>query len=131
MNVATELTLEKPTPAVRVDGAVRETPCGAGVAAAFLGTAAVPVAIGCLHVLSDAYSGVNAFLTLHTGIGPYSGKVLFGYLAGLLVAALWAPFGRRVTAPPWVWAGVLLAGLLVGTALVFTPVVHWLVHLLR
>lgn len=129
METVTESIREEPIQLVSAERAEEETSQGAIIAAAFVGTAVVPVAIGVLHFLSEISPFVKKFLTLHTGIGPYSGKVLFGYLAGLLAAALWGLAARRVTASPWVWSGVLLAGLVVGTALVFTPVVHWLVQL--
>jgi len=97
----------------------------------FLGAAVVPVVIGCLHVLAEVSPKAKSFLTLHAGIGPYSGKVLFGYLAGLLAALLWPLVGRRVGHSARAWLAVFLGGLLLGTALVFTPVVHWLAELLQ
>lgn len=98
--------------------------------AAFVGTAVAPVAIGALHVASEVSPFVKKMLTLHAGIGPYSGKVLFGYLAGLLAAATWKLVAGRIAGSAGSWFAVLFVGLVAGTALVFTPVVHWLVHLL-
>lgn len=126
MNSTTELTGRKAlpfSPAATVKSEV-------ATVAAFVGAATVPVAIGLFHLLSEVSPGVKTFLTLHSGIGPYSGKVFYGYLAGSLLAVLGGLIGRRVSASVWVWLGVFLAGLVLGTALVFTPVVHALVHLL-
>ena len=103
---------------------------GLVVRALFFGVAAVPVAIGIFHISAEVSPAVKSFLTLHAGIGPYSGKVLFGYLTGLLVALcspVWSPKRQAV----WTWLGILVGGLFLGTALVFTPIVHWLVHLVR
>lgn len=126
MNTAIELLPATPRPLARAE---QEAPAGVAASAGFVGTAVVPVAIGALHLLSEISASAKTFLTLHTGIGPYSGKLFFGYLVGFLVAGLWALFGRRRAASPWVGLGAVLAGLVIGTALVFAPVVHWLVLL--
>ncbi|OGL74075.1 hypothetical protein A3F28_02595 [Candidatus Uhrbacteria bacterium RIFCSPHIGHO2_12_FULL_57_11] len=55
-------------------------------AAAFIGTSAAILAIGLLNVWSEFSTEIKTRLTLHAGIGPYSGKVLFGLLIG---GAVW------------------------------------------
>lgn len=109
----------------------KETRRSAVVAGAFIGTAAAPVAIGFFHVLAETFPAAKSFLTLHDGIGPYSGKVLFGYLAGFAVTAVFSFFGWAARESPWRWLCVMLSGLALGTLMVFAPVTHWLVEMLK
>ncbi len=108
-----------------------ETRSGAVVAGAFAGSGVAAVAIGFFHVLAEAFPAVKSFLTLHTGIGPYSGKVLLGYVSGALVAVLFPVFVRQVSESPWPWVKVMLVGLVLGTLMVFAPVTHWLAEVLK
>ena len=53
--------------------------------AAILGGAAAIFCIGLFAFIAEYSGAFKALLTISSSIGPLSGKVLFGYLAGLAV----------------------------------------------
>ncbi|OHA47947.1 MAG: hypothetical protein A2806_02640 [Candidatus Terrybacteria bacterium RIFCSPHIGHO2_01_FULL_48_17] len=99
-----------------------------GILAAVLGAVTAILSIGAFHIVAEANDGFKNFLKLHEGVGPLSGKVVFGYIAGLVIFAI--AFGllhkkKRVNIVFLFF--VLLTALMLGTLFVFTPFVKLLV----
>ena len=95
--------------------------------AVFIGASVALVMIGVFNLLADISPGIKKFLTLSKPVGPWSGKVLFGYLAGVVACGIALAFFRKHDGNivPWFW--VFVASLAVGTLLVFTPFLHALI----
>ncbi len=95
--------------------------------AVFIGASAALVMIGIFNLLADISPRIKTFLTLSKPVGPWSGKVLFGYLVGFAVWFIARLLCRKHDGNivPWFW--VFFAALVVGTLLVFTPFLHVLI----
>ena len=82
------------------------------------------LSIGILNLLSEASKQIKDFLTLNKGIGPYSGKVLFGILIGVIVAILYNKYAKESKFEIVKWTYVLIIVLVIACLLVFTPFIH-------
>src|SRR3989344_6383750 len=60
------------------------TKSAAKPAAATIGGAVAIFFVGFFQFLAEASKDIKPFLTVHSGIGPLSGKVLYGYALGLV-----------------------------------------------
>lgn len=77
--------------------------------------------IGLLNLLSVVSKKIKEFLTLNKAIGPYSGKVLFGILIGLLFAFLYYSLAKDNKINLKKWNIFFVVSLLIGLLLIFTP----------
>ena len=98
-------------------------PRGATIAV-LIGASIALIAIGVFNLLADVSVDIKTFLTLNKAVGPWSGKVLFGYLAGFFAWFIAWLFCRKHDGNivPWFWVFVASVG--IGTLLVFTPFLH-------
>ncbi|MDO8558284.1 MAG: hypothetical protein Q7S09_03810 [bacterium] len=95
--------------------------------AVFIGASVALVMIGVFNLLADVSPKIKIFLTLNKAVGPWSGKVVFGYLAGAIAWFLAWTFlrGKDGNITRWFW--IFFAALVIGTSLVFTPFLHVLI----
>jgi|SRR3989344_7640719 len=95
--------------------------------AVFVGASVALVMIGVLNLLADIFPRIKTFLTLNTAVGPWSGKVVFGYLAGIVACSIAWTVCRKHDGNIVVWFWIFVASLTAGTLLVFTPFLHALI----
>lgn len=97
--------------------------------AVFIGASIALVMIGVFNLLADISPRIKTILTLSKPVGPWSGKVVFGYLAGIAVwlAARQALGDKDGNILWWFW--VFCVSLVIATLLVFTPFLHLLLIL--
>lgn len=96
--------------------------------AVFIGASIALVMVGIFNLLADVSPKIKTFLTLNKAVGPWSGKVLFGYLAGFVAWFIAWLLCRKHDGNivPWFW--VFFGALAIGTLLVFTPFLHLLIN---
>lgn len=97
-----------------------------GTIAVLLGASASILAIGIFHYMSEASPAVKNFMTLSAALGPWSGKVVYGYGAGIAAWFIAWLIGRKHTGNLMPWFILFVASLLVGSLLVFSPFLHLL-----
>jgi len=100
-------------------------PRGATIAV-FVGASAALLAIGLFNVLSEASKPVKDFMTISTALGPWSGKVVYGYLAGVLAWFVSWLICRKHAGNLVGWFAFFVISLIIATLLVFSPFVHLL-----
>ena len=91
-------------------------------AAALIGGAVAIFFVGFFQFLAEASKDIKPFLTVHSGIGPLSGKVLYGYALGLVAYFLAYHFlknKRNIDISRYFYAFVII--LIIASLLVFVP----------
>ena len=91
-------------------------------AAALIGGAVAIFFVGFFQFLAEASSDIKPFLTVHSGIGPLSGKVLYGYAIGLAAYFLAYHFlknKKNIDISRYFYAFVII--LIIASLLVFVP----------
>ena len=91
-------------------------------AAAMIGGAVAIFFVGFFQFLAEASKDIKPFLTVHSGIGPLSGKVLYGYALGLVAYFLAYHFlknKRNIDISRYFYAFVII--LIIASLLVFVP----------
>lgn len=87
----------------------------------FVFTGTSILAIGILNFLSEASKQIKDFLTLNKTIGPYSGKVLYGIIIGLLIAIIYYYRTKDSKIELKKWVIFLTVSVIISCLLVFTP----------
>ena len=96
-------------------------------AAAMIGGAVAIFFVGFFQFLAEASSDIKPFLTVHSGIGPLSGKVLYGYALGLaayFVAYHFLKNKKDIDISRYFYAFIII--LIISSLLVFVPVTNLL-----
>jgi hypothetical protein len=97
-----------------------------GIIAVFLGAIATIISIGVFQIIAHGSKAFKGLLALHKGVGPLSGKVVFGYALGLTTFALAYQFLKnKRDFNPYSWLIFLLFALLLGSLFTYTPFVEW------
>ena len=89
------------------------------------------ITLALVNVVSDIDAGFKTWLTLHSGIGPYSGKELLLLVAWFLSWPVLHVVLRRRELDVKLWFGVFLGGMLIATALMWPPVFEWIADRFR
>jgi hypothetical protein len=98
----------------------------AGLLAAVIGLLALAIS----NIAATGDAGFKTAITLHTGIGPYSGKELISWTAWI---ASWFVLHfalRKKELDLQRWFGIFMVGLLVAVLLVWPPVFEAIAHAL-
>lgn len=90
----------------------------AALLAAWIGLMALAIT----NIVADVNSGFRSWITLHSGIGPYSGKELFMFASWFVSWPVLHLALRKRAVNVKLWFGVFLAGILVATILMWPPV---------
>ena len=96
-------------------------PTGVAIAALFAASIGLLI-LGTVNVYSNIDASFKAWITLNTGIGPYSGKELFllgGWLGSWVILHVVL---RRRELNVRRWFGVFLGLMLIATLLVWPPI---------
>ncbi|MGQ0798362.1 MAG: hypothetical protein ACT4OI_10955 [Methanobacteriota archaeon] len=96
-------------------------PTGAMIAALYAAVAGL-LTLAFVNIAADVDGGFRAWLTLHNGIGPYSGKVVLMLVAWAVAWPVLHVVLRRREVPVRRWFGGFLILLLAATVLVWPPV---------
>lgn len=84
------------------------------------------LSIGILNFLSQASSVFKDFLTLNKVIGPYSGKVLYGLLIGVIIAFLYYKNTKESVLKTKNWIIFILICITIASLLIFTPFINFI-----
>ena len=88
--------------------------------AAMIGGAAAPFFVSLFMVLAEELAAFKQLMNLYPPVGPLSGKVLFGYLAGLAVCLLVRrALGERERKSP---VAICIALIVLACLLLFLPI---------
>lgn len=90
-------------------------------AAALVGGAVAVLLIGLLQLLAEAAPGIKPFLTVDSGIGPLSGKVLIGYLLGFVAYFIARRLLDKKNTDLTRYLYAFVAALIIASLLVFIP----------
>jgi len=82
------------------------------------------ISIGILNILAEASENIKSFLTLNQSVGPYSGKILFGILIGVLMWLIINPNLKNKNVNLDKVFNFLIIALLLATLFVFTPFIE-------
>lgn len=94
---------------------------GAMIAALYAAVVGL-LTLAIVNIASDVDGGFRAWITLHSGIGPYSGKVVLMLVAWAVSWPVLHVVLRRREVHVRTWFGVFLVLLLVATVLMWPPV---------
>jgi hypothetical protein len=106
-------------PAIEAEGRLR-FPTGGILAALFAAWIGL-MTLAIVNVASELNAGFQAWITLHSGIGPYSGKELLMLVAWLVSWPVLHVALRRREMNVRRWFGAFLLLLLVATVLMWPP----------
>ena len=87
----------------------------------FVFTGTSMLSIGVLNFLSEASSKIKNFLTINKVIGPYSGKVIYGIILGIIIAVIYYYRTKESNLEIKNYLLFLVICLTLGCLLVFTP----------
>lgn len=96
-------------------------PTGAMIAALYAAVVGL-LTLAIVNIASDVDAGFKAWITLHSGIGPYSGKVVLMLVAWAVAWPVLHVALRRREVNVRRWFGVFLVLLFVATILMWPPV---------
>lgn len=97
------------------------------ILAGFIGSGMAIFFIGFFQLLAEASEAVKAALTIHSGIGPLSGKVMYGYSLGLVVFLIaYAILRNKTNARIQNYVYFLILMLILGTLFSYTPFTDFL-----
>jgi|SRR3989344_3207981 len=82
------------------------------------------ISVGILNILAEASSQIKTFLTLNKAVGPYSGKILFSIIIGIIICLLMHNKNKDVNLKNYF--KFLIIALLIATLFVFTPFINLL-----
>jgi hypothetical protein len=88
------------------------------IVAALLAMGAGVMVYGIFVVLTEISTNFKTFLTLNDGVGPLSGKTIFGVLVWLAIWAVLHPAFRRSTVD--LWRAFQISLVMVGIGVLFT-----------
>ena len=95
---------------------------GAKPAAALIGGAVAMFFVGFFQFLAEVSAAIKPYLTIHPGIGPLSGKVLFGYLLGLIAFYLtYRMLKKKKNIDITKYFYLFIVALIIASLLVFVP----------
>ena len=97
-----------------------------GTIAVLLGASVSILAIGIFNYWSETSPAVKSFMTLSAALGPWSGKVVYGYGAGIAAWFVAWLICRKHAGNLMPWFILFVASLFVGSLLVFSPFLHLL-----
>ena len=110
--------VEEPVPE---EGTELRFPTGVIVAALFAAWIGL-MALAITNIAADVNDGFKTWITLHSGIGPYSGKEVFLF-ASWFVSWPFLHFTLRTREVDLRrWFGVFLVGMLIATILMWPPI---------
>src|SRR3989338_6153540 len=98
------------------------TKSAAKPAAALIGGAVAIFFVGFFQLLAEASKDIKPFLTVHSGIGSLSGKVLYGYaivLAAYFLAYHFLKNKKNIDISRYFYAFIII--LIIASLLVFVP----------
>ena len=82
------------------------------------------ISVGILNILDELSAKIKTFLTLNKAIGPYSGKILFSIIIGIIICLLIHNKNKKINLDK-VFKFFIIA-LLIATLFVFTPFISLL-----
>ena len=88
---------------------------------AFIGGGVMLLSIGVLNFLSELSATLHDALELYKPVGPYSGKILFGVLCGIIAWIISGVVLRGKSVDAKSGFAFFIAALLIATLFTFTP----------
>ena len=84
-----------------------------------------------VNIAADVNSGFKTWITLHQGIGPYSGKELLLFITWFVSWPILHVVMRRRELNLKKWFGSFMVGMLVATVLMWPPVFEAIANLIK